>query len=60
MKEYYDLIIRIVFLRVSEVLLMKYKTKHTKVLWFIFCIALNYWKSVRQIYLLKTVLVAFT
>ena len=32
---------------------MKYKTKHAKVLWFIFCIALNYRQSVRQIYWLK-------
>ena len=50
MKECYNLTIGIVFLRVSEVLLMKYKTKHTKLLWFIPCIALNYQKSVQQIY----------
>ena len=44
MKECYNPITDVAFLRVSEMLLMKYKTKQGS--WFIFCIALNHWKYV--------------
>ena len=40
MKECYNPINDVAFLRVSEILLMKYKTKQGS--WFIFCIALNH------------------